>query len=71
MDINLRKRYPNSRTEDITDAFGRGYGAGYDAGYEVGYRKAFNEWQQDRKQVRDALHAILDKGEAPAPEVTE
>lgn len=71
MNINLRKRYPHSRTEDIADAFGNGFGAGYDAGYEAGYRKAFKEWQQECEQLRDALHAILERGEAPAPEVTE
>ena len=30
-EINLKKRYPHSRDEDITDAFMRGYQEGYKA----------------------------------------
>lgn len=32
MNINLKRRYPNSRTEDITDAFSRGFEVGYNVG---------------------------------------
>lgn len=61
MNINLKRRYPNSRTEDITDAFARGYAAGY----EAGYNEATAHWQEDCRQLRDSLRAILDRGETP------
>ncbi len=33
-EIKLEKRYPHSRTEDITDAFMRGYQQGCEDGYK-------------------------------------
>lgn len=33
-EIKLTKRYPHSRTEDITDAFMRGYQQGCEDGYK-------------------------------------
>lgn len=79
MNINLSKRYPNSRTEDITEAFEHGfevgYKMGYDDGYDDGYHQACEIWQAECQQVRAALRALLDatidKGEAPAHEVTD
>ena len=35
-EIKLKKRYPQSRTEDITDAFMRGYEQGKKDGLKVG-----------------------------------
>ena len=35
-EIKLKKRYPHSRTEDITDAFMRGYEQGKKDGLKVG-----------------------------------
>ena len=77
MNINLKRRYPNSRTEDITDAFSRGfevghndataksYSQGYDDGYEAGYNEASEHWQEECRKLRDAMRAILDRGETP------
>lgn len=77
MDISLRKRYPNSRTEDITEAFSYGFEHGYKTGYDV----ACNQLLEAYKKSKDMLEALLmmqamqgatiNEGEAPAPEVTE
>lgn len=75
MNINLKRRYPNSRTEDITDAFSRGYEAGmnhneateksysqgYEDGYEAGYDAAKEYWHEECRQLRECLSALLDK----------
>lgn len=51
------------------------YKCGYDDGYDDGYHEACEIWQRECQQVRDTLRALLDatinKGEAPAHEVTE
>lgn len=65
MDIKLTRRYPNSRLEDINDAYSRGFSVGYDMGYEAGLYQGMRNWEQECKQLRDALRAILDNGEAP------
>ena len=49
--INLKRRYPNSRTEDITDAFEKGFETGYNIGYDV----AFRELQGECKRLQDRL----------------
>lgn len=51
------------------------YIRGYNDGYDDGYHQACEIWQAECQQVRDELRALLDatinKGEAPAHEVTE
>lgn len=73
--ILLKRRYPNSRLEDTTDAFENGFETGYKIGYDDGYHEACEIWQRECQQVRDALRALLDAtingGEASAHEVTE
>lgn len=53
----------------------RCYREGYDDGYDDGYHQACEVWQAVCQQVHDALRALLDdtinKGEAPAHEVTD
>lgn len=53
----------------------RCYREGYDDGYDDGYHQACEIWQAESLQVRAALRALLDatidKGEAPAHEVTD
>lgn len=56
-DMELHRRYPHSRTEDITDAYMRGY----EAGYTYAKRESLDEMQQ----LRECLRAILDGGETP------
>ena len=50
-EIKLEKRYPDSRDEDITDAFARGYSDGYSAGVVVG-RKAVQTVIRSRTFMR-------------------
>jgi hypothetical protein len=72
MQIELHKRYPNSRTEDITDAYLRGHKVGYDmgykAGYDVGYKAgchaAARAWEQEYKRLQSIMPGILVSGEA-------
>lgn len=61
MNIKLKRRYPNSRTEDITDAFSRGF----EVGYNAGYKDAEKHYQEECRQLRNYLSAILDRGETP------
>lgn len=65
MYINLKRRYPDSRPEDITDAFDRGFRAGYDQGYKIGQFDTEKEWDAECRMLRDTLRAILIRGEAP------
>lgn len=47
------------------------YNPSYRCGYDDGYHDACELWQRECQQLRDTLRAILDKGEAPAHEVTD
>lgn len=60
MQIDLRRRYPDSRLEDVTDAYSRGFSIGYD----MGYYNAMRAWEKECQQLRDALRAMIDSGEA-------
>lgn len=72
MNINLKRRYPNSRTEDITDAFSRGF--------EVGYNMAKTDLVRDStmlnaNEIESLAHAKVrefaldtrNKGQYPNP----
>ena len=80
-EIKLEKRYPDSRDEDITDAFARGYSDGYSAGVVVG-RKAvqtvirsrtfmraedFKEWAKRVKEENQNVIVIPCDAEVAAP----
>jgi len=50
---------------NIQDATAMSYSQGYEDGYEAGYSEATAHWQEDCRQLRECLRAILDKGETP------
>lgn len=72
MIINLKRRYPNSRTEDITDAFSRGYEAGYNLA-KKGFREGTtmlnaNEIESlAHAKVREFALNTRNKGQYPSP----
>ena len=54
MNISLKRRYPNSRTEDITDAFSRGFEVGYNIG-KNGLTEAAT--MLNANEIEDIAHA--------------
>ena len=50
---------------NLQDVTARSYSQGYEDGYEAGYNEATEHWQEDCRQLRDSLRAILDRGETP------
>ena len=47
-EIQLKRRYPDSRPEDISDAYMRGFEYGFDMGH-----KAVDDLQADNDKLRD------------------
>lgn len=54
MNISLKRRYPNSRTEDVTDAFSRGFEVGYNLG-KNGLTEAAT--MLNANEIEDIAHA--------------
>lgn len=54
MNIKLKRRYPNSRTEDITDAFSRVFEVGYNVG-KNGLTEAAT--MLNANEIEDIAHA--------------
>lgn len=50
---------------NLNDATAKSYSQGYEDGYEAGYNEATGYWQEDCRQLRECLSAILDSGETP------
>lgn len=46
------------------------YHAGYDDGCDDGYKTATMQYENELRQLRDALRAMLDRGEAPERETS-
>ena len=63
-EIKLKKRYPQSRTEDITDAFMRGYEQGKKDGLKVGKQIVLGAFETyitaDRKTEPQTGRVMLD-----------
>lgn len=80
-EIKLERRYPDSRDEDITDAFARGYSEGYSAGLAVGRKavqtvirsrtlmstKDFKEWAKRVKEENQNVIVIPCDAEVAEP----
>ena len=80
-EIKLEKRYPDSKDEDITDAFARGYSEGYSAGLAVGRKavqtvirsrtlmptKDFKEWAKRVKEENPNVIVIPCDAEVADP----
>lgn len=48
---------------NLQDVTAKSYSQGYEDGYEAGKREAMVYWQEECRQLRDCLSALLDKGE--------
>lgn len=53
----LKERYPKSDPYEINDSFENGFSAGYSAGYQV----ANKEREEECRQLRECLHALMSK----------
>lgn len=53
----LKERYPKSDPYEINDSFENGFSAGFTAGY----KEASEHWQEECRQLRECLHALLVK----------